>query len=253
MKTRQIIGWILAMLIAGAGLLIYFFLYTFRYCGFALWGLAGVIGVFLLLDLLGRCMNRIAKVARLVFSTLLGLVVLGAAATGVRITATASSQPEQECAYLIVLGCAVNGDSPSQMLQYRIDEAYAYLKKHPQTQCIVSGGLGTDDKITEAQCMYNELTAKGIDPDRIWLEEQATSTVENLNFSFALMKEKTGGIPENIGVLSSEFHLFRAHKIAQDLGVEVTTVPAKTQRKELLLNYFIREIPAVWYYIVTGG
>lgn len=253
MKIRQILGWTTDALLTGLGFLIYFTMYSYRYFAFALWVVAGAVTVFLLLDLIGRHFNRTAKVIRLIFSTVLGLVFLGACATGVQITAAASNQTEQECAYLIVLGCAVNGDTPSQMLQYRIDEAYAYLKKHPQTQCIVSGGLGDGDQITEAQCMYNELTAMGIDPDRIWLEEKATTTVENLNSSLALMKEKTGGIPENIGILSSEFHLYRAHKMAQDLGVEVTTVPAKTQRTGLLLNYFIREIPAVWFYQITGG
>lgn len=252
MKIRQILGWTVDVLIAGLGLLIYFTMYTYRYCSFALWVVAGAIAVFLLLGLIGRHFSRTAKVARLIFSTLLGLVFLGACATGVRITAAASSQPE-ECDYLIVLGCAVNGDTPSQMLQYRINEAYAYLSKNPHAQCIVSGGLGSDDNITEAQCMYNELTAMGIDPDRIWLEEKATSTVENLKFSLALMQEKTGGIPENIGVLSSEFHLFRAQKMAADLGVEVATIPAKTERPGLLLNYFIREIPAIWVYRLTGG
>lgn len=253
MKVRQIIGWIIGAVIAGLGLLIYLTYYTCRYCAYALWGVAGIIALFLLLDLLGRHANRTAKVMRLIFSTVIGLLFFGAAATGVRITATASAQPEQNCDYLIVLGCAVNGDSPSQMLQYRIDEAYEYLSKNPQTQCIVTGGLGDGDNITEAQCMYNELTSMGIDPSRIWLEEKATSTVENLNYALAILKEKTGGIPEGIGVLSSEFHLFRAQKMANDLGLEVQTIPAKTERKELLLNYFIREIPAVWVYQITGG
>ena len=253
MKARQIAGWILASLAAGLGLMIYLTLYTYRYCAFALWGVAGIIAVFLLLDLLGRWANGTAKVIRLIFSTLLGLVILAAAATGVRISAAAAAQPETDCAYLIVLGCAVNGDSPSEMLQYRINAAYKYLDAHPHTQCIVTGGLGDDDHITEAQCMYNELTAMGIAPDRIWLEEKATSTVENLTFSLDILKEKTGGVPEGIGVLSSEFHLFRAEKMAGDLGLEIETIPAETERKALLLNYFIREIPAVWFYEITGG
>lgn len=252
MKFRQIFGWIMAALFGGAGLAIFLTLHICRFCAYTLWAIAAVIIVYLLLDLLGRHAKRSAKIMRLVFSTICGLLLVAATFTGVQITAAASSAPAQNCDYLIILGCAVNGDEPSQMLQYRLDAAYDYMIKNPNAQCVVSGGLGDGDQLTEAQCMYNELTAMGIEPNRIWLEEKATSTTENISNSLAILKEKNGSIPDNIAVLSSEFHLFRAGKIAADLGVDVQTVNAKTVRKELLLNYFIREILAVWKYEIFG-
>ena len=252
MKVRQIFGWTIATLIAGAGLAIYLFLHICSFCAYTLWGIAGILAIYLLLDLWGRHSKKSAKIIRLVFSTILGLLLVAAAFTGVQITAAASSSDAQNADYLIVLGCAVNGDEPSQMLQYRLDAAYEYMVKNPNTQCIVSGGLGNGDKITEAQCMYNELTAMGIEPNRIWLEEKSTDTTQNIQNSMNVLKENTGGIPDNIAVLSSEFHVFRAEQIAQDLGMNVQTVGAKTQRKELLLNYFIREILAVWKYEILG-
>ena len=250
MKTRQIIGWIFAVLFAAIGALIYVFMYSHRYIGFVFAGLGGCIAVFLLLQLLGRRAKRTAKTLRLIFSVVIGLGMLTAATTGFYIAADAGGSIEEPCDYLIVLGCAVNTDKPSQMLGYRIDATYAYLRKNPNTQCIVSGGLGQGDSVTEAQCIFNELTARGIPADRIWLEEQATSTLETFTNVKALLQEKTGGIPENIAVLSSEFHLYRAEMMGEDLGMPVKTVAAKTERIGLLGNYFIREILAVWKYIL---
>ena len=248
MKTRQIFGWIFTALCAGIGAAIYILMYSHRFIGYVCWGVAGCTAVFLLLGLLGCKAKRTAKVIRLIFSIILGLGLLVAAATGFKIAVESGGNAQEGCDYLIVLGCAVNGQEPSQMLQYRIDATYNYLKKYPQTKCIVSGGLGQGDTITEAQCMYNALTKRGIAKDRIWLEEQATSTLESVQNVKALLIEKTGGVPESLGVLSSEFHLYRIQTIAKDQGMTVVTVPAKTQRTGLLVNYFIREILAVWKY-----
>ena len=248
MKARQIAGWIFALLLAGLGLTIYFLMYSHRFIGYVFLGAAGVLSVFLLLHLLECRLKRTAKVIRLIFSVLIGLSILAAATTGVQIALESGGRGEEACDYLIVLGCAVNGDRPSQMLQYRIDAAYAYLKKNPNTRCIVTGGIGTDDKISEAQCMFNELTRMGIAAERIWMEERSTNTEENIRFAKALLKEKTGDVPENIGVLTGEFHLYRAKEVAEDQSMTVKTVSAKTERKGLLVNYTIREVLAVWKY-----
>ena len=250
MKTRQILGWCFAALCAGIGTAIYILMYSHRFIGYVFMGLAVYTIVMLLLQLLGRKAKRTSKVLRLICSIAFGLGILAAATTGFQILAAAGGDAEEPCDYLIVLGCAVNEDAPSQMLQYRIDAAYAYLKKNPHTQCIVTGGMGQGDVITEARCMYNELTARGIAADRIWMEEKATSTVESFIYIKALLQEKIGGIPENIGVLSSEYHLYRAQEIAKDQGINVYTVPAKTQRIGLLASNSIREILAVWKYIL---
>ena len=248
MKTRQIIGWIFAILCAGIGVAIYFLMFSHCFIGYVFMGIGGVIALFLLLDLLGRRAKRTAKVLRLICSIVIGLGFLAAATTGFHIAAATSGNAEEPVDYLIVLGCAVNTDKPSQMLSYRIEATYQYLRQYPDTVCIVSGGLGQGDAVTEAQCMYNELTARGISKDRIWLEEKATSTLESFTYVKALLQEKTGGIPENMGVLSSEFHLYRAEMIAKDLGMTVKTVAAKTERIGLFGNSFIREILAVWKY-----
>lgn len=157
-----------------------------------------------------------------------------------------------EFQYLVVLGTTVNGTQPSSMLQDRINAAYDYLTAHPDVVCIVSGGKGDAHNLSEAQCMYNELTKLGIPAERIWLEDQATSTLENLEFSLKLIKEKTDTRPDCIGLLSSEFHLLRANMFAKAQNVSAVTIPAKTTDTGTFISYFLREIVLVWYYAILG-
>ena len=64
---------------------------------------------------------------------------------------------------VIVLGCKAKGEKPSRMLRYRLNTAYDYLSENQDAVCILSGGQGEDEIITEAECMYNYLVDKGID------------------------------------------------------------------------------------------
>jgi uncharacterized SAM-binding protein YcdF (DUF218 family) len=101
--------------------------------------------------------------------------------------------------------------------------------------------------------MFRELTAMGIEADRVWMEDKATSTRENLRFSLALIQERTGNRPETVGLISSEYHLFRAGLLAEDEGVTAIGIPAETSWISLRINYFLREIAGVWAYWILGA
>jgi uncharacterized SAM-binding protein YcdF (DUF218 family) len=131
-----------------------------------------------------------------------------------------------------------------------IYNAYDYLQAHPDTVCIVSGGQGSGEDITEAECMYRYLSKKGIQPERIIQEDKATSTQENLIYSLELIGPEKA---RSVGILSSEYHLCRARQMAQKLDLNPIMVPAKTTRLSLRVNYFLREIAALWYYMIFGG
>lgn len=133
------------------------------------------------------------------------------------------------------------------LLLRRLRTAADYLDAHPDVICIVSGGQGSGEEITEAACMAQYLQDAGISPERIWQEDRAKDTRENLLFSLALIAERTGAQPACIGVLSSEYHLYRAKQLAQSLGVRAVGVAAPTSLLYAKVNYFIREAVAVWY------
>ena len=161
--------------------------------------------------------------------------------------------PDEHCDYIVVLGCMVWPNGPSPTLQNRIDAAYNYLEEHPGVIAVLSGGKGKDEPMSEAQCMYEGLLKKGIDPDRLWIEDQATSTWTNLQYSLALIESRTGVRPETIGILSSEYHLFRASLQAKDQGVKTVGIPARSTLVTQAINHFMREVAGVWHYILLGG
>ena len=117
----------------------------------------------------------------------------------------------------------------------------------------VARETGNDENISEAQCIYDHLTAMGIDGSRIWLEDQATSTIENFRYSVALIEEKTGSRPQSVTVLSNEFHLYRASLMARDCGLEADFVAAPTSSGLIRISYTLREIFALWKYLTIGG
>ena len=84
---------------------------------------------------------------------------------------------------IIVLGAQVRENGPSVVLRYRLDTAADYLRDNPSTICIVSGGQGYNEPVSEAVAMRDYLVARGIDETRIRMESASKNTVENMEFS----------------------------------------------------------------------
>ena len=80
---------------------------------------------------------------------------------------------------VIVLGAAVHGDKVTWVLENRLNTAMEYMLVHPDTICVVSGGQGSGETVTEASAMKKYMVEHGMDADRIYTEELATNTVEN--------------------------------------------------------------------------
>lgn len=159
------------------------------------------------------------------------------------ITKASMKKPSQD-ATLIILGCKVYGEHASRSLRERLDAALIYLNKNPETMCIVSGGKGEGEKISEAECMYRYLITKGIDSARIIKEEESTSTRENLSFSKKIIEEK--GLGRNIAIATSEYHQYRASQIAKKLGFSVGAVPGHTAWW-LFPTFYVRELYGILY------
>jgi len=138
--------------------------------------------------------------------------------------------------YLIVLGARVKGEKPSKSLKYRLKAAANYANSNPNTIVIVSGGKGKGEMISEAECMERELIKLGIQKQRIIKEDQSTNTYQNFIFSKRLLPKgaKTGI------VVSNDYHLYRAKKMAKKVGLNVYGLPAKTPLKAIP-NAYLRE------------
>ena len=202
-----------------------------------------MIGYALLFNSVNSWIKKLAskKTGRRVvaaFSFVFSVVLVTAVVIGtLMITATTKTGEGDEV--LIVLGCKVNGDQPSAMLGERLMAAKQYLDAHEEAVCIVSGGKGDDEGISEAQCMYNWLVKNGVEKDRIYLEDKSTSTLENIEFSTKILEQEKLGT--NVAIATNEFHIFRAGTVAEKNGLTYSAVPAKTDWW-LVPSYSVREM-----------
>ena len=212
----------------------------------------GVILFYGLMPLVGRVLPRFAKITTIVFTVALVCGLALFCVTEYYIIRASFGTLEPQADYVVVLGAKVRESGPSVSLWDRIYEAADFLKAHPNTIAIVSGGQGEDEPITEAQSMHDELVKLGIPESQIWMEDKATSTDENMRFSLDLIEEKTGSRPERLAILSSEYHLFRASLMAKKLGIVFEGIPAKTSRISQLINHAMREVAGVWHFYLFG-
>lgn len=143
----------------------------------------------------------------------------------------------------IVLGCGIDGDTVSKQLAERLDAAADYYTANPNAVILVSGGLGSQEQITEALAMERYLIDKGVPSDRILKEEASTSTYTNLLYSKAILDDYFNGRYRSV-IITSGYHIYRAADISKELGLNSSHIHGKTVWYELPIRYF-REILAI--------
>lgn len=107
------------------------------------------------------------------FSVSCGLVISLLVSLETNVLMNRGGMPAIPADAVIVLGAGVNGTEPSLSLRTRLDAALDYLEENPDVPVVLTGGQGYGEEITEAQCMYDYLTTRGVTSERILLEEQA--------------------------------------------------------------------------------
>ena len=172
--------------------------------------------------------------------------MLYAAAATTAILFSASSTPAQGST-VIVLGAQVHKSGrPSVILNGRIQAAEQYLNDHPDAVAILTGGQGSDEVKSEADCMYDEMVSDGIDPARLIKEDKATDTAENFRFSQEIIEKNN--LSTDLAVVTDGFHQFRAKLIAQKQGFSgaIGAVSADTDMR-FVPTYIARE----WFALPT--
>ena len=152
--------------------------------------------------------------------------------------------------YVIVLGAGLIGEEPSNPLRVRIEKAAEYMHENPDAILVASGGKGTDERISEAECIRRQLTeVYGIDDSRILLEDKSRDTEENLKYSLSII-----GDPDvYAGIITNGFHEYRAMLIAKHAGfTNIHTVPATTLLP-VGIHYLVREFFGVVQCMVKYG
>ncbi len=241
---------------AGSICLLYFLILAWKHVDFCVIWLIGAIAMYIMGGYLRyRSVHPDEFSVPVWMSVILGAVlavgILSFSVTEGKIIHGMTAEPGEELDYLIVLGAQVKKTLPSKALGLRLQKACEYLKEHPQTKAVLSGGQGPGEEITEAECMYQYLTGHGISEERLLQEDRSTTTRENLLYSARVLadsrkEESTDAVlGSRIGLVSNNFHIYRALLLAEKAGYrQVYGVPAASDWK-LQIHYMVREYFAV--------
>ncbi len=104
----------------------------------------------------------------------------------------------------------------------RLHGAFDVLKRGEARYAILSGGSWNNDARAEGETLADELERLGIARDRLIVEGTSRNTRENALFSADLVKAR--GL-HSLLLVTSAFHMKRALRCFQNVGIEVDTMP----------------------------
>ena len=217
------------------------------------WLLAGMgftgISVLLFLHARTGLLSKLPKAVRVAGVVLVVVGVVVYLLMEVLIASKMQAQGQKGAGYVVVLGAQVRGTRVTKSLKKRLDAAYDYLQENPQAKVVCTGGQGTGEDVPEAVAMGAYLEERGIEKDRILLEDRSVSTYENLKFTLALLGEKDA----KVVIVTNNFHVYRALFLAKQVGFTDVSGVAADSDARLQLNYMVREGFALLKEFVFSG
>lgn len=216
---------------------------------FVVWFLIGIVLLLVAGIIHAGVWKKIPAIARGIVIGLTAIFVIILVSTQVLIMTEFNAHVDKDIDYIIVLGAKVRPDgSPSAVLKYRLDAAYDYLAEHPQARCVVSGGQGSNEPMPEADAMAKYLRERGIEENRILIENTSETTAENMAFSRELIADPSA----EVGIVTNNFHVYRALKIAHKAGLEHVYGIAAHSDTWYLPNNMFRETFGILKNVASG-
>ena len=179
----------------------------------------------------------------------------------------AASSDKKNLDYVIVLGARVKEHTVSNSLKKRLDKAIEYAEENPDTILVLSGGRGPGEDVSEAEVMRQYLEYNGVRPEQLLIEDRSVSTVENIAYSKVVIEEhrnrdkkepvpltrRTTSVPYaiapdkplEIGVLTSNFHIYRARLTAEKWGIENVYGISADSDPVLFIHLCVRECASI--------
>ena len=196
--------------------------------------------------------RRWARIARRGVAVCLALGTAVFAVLEIQVVRWSRTDTERDAAAVVVLGAGVNGTAPSLSLLVRLEAALDYIAGKPDIPIVVTGSQGPGEDVSEAACMADWLMDHGISEERIILEDQADNTEENIAFSKKLLADKGIDLTDDIAVVSSDYHLYRASLLWGAPRMVPVAAHMPGRYWPLTVNYYIREAFAASALLVFG-
>ncbi len=151
----------------------------------------------------------------------------------------------------VVFGAAVHrGGTAGPGIARRVRTAVQVYEQGRVTRWFFTGGKADGSPASEAKVMADFAAELGLPAENIVLEQQASSTQENLLFTKALLADC-----ERILGISDRYHLARIRFLAWQQGGwgNLKVLPSAQSANALFeLQSVLREVLALMYYAVLG-
>jgi len=152
--------------------------------------------------------------------------------------------------YVILLGGGIdkNGKLPKSVMN-RVEKTAEYLQHNEKAICVVTGGTLKWLPYAEAPEIKRQLVARGIEAERVLVEDQALDTIQNFQLSCGMLANERGVseseiLNSKIVVVTTHFHLRRAERLAKRMGFKnIKGIPSKCPAFYIPMSY-VREICA---------
>ncbi|MDR3309769.1 MAG: YdcF family protein [Oscillospiraceae bacterium] len=191
-----------------------------------------------------RTARLAAQIVTVVSLLMLGVVLVCSVLIASKY-ATADELPQNTV--VVVLGAGLDketGTTPGLLLRRRLDAAADFLEAHPRVKCIVSGGQGPNENVSEAIAMGDWLIReRGIEKARIIYEAAASNTRENIKFSREMAYANNLRFDEVI-IVTDGFHQYRAQQIAARYGATAYSLSSDAP-SGLTAIYWLREVAGI--------
>lgn len=123
---------------------------------------------------------------------------------------------------ILVLGAAVRGDTPSKMLQDRLDVAIALYNERVADKLLLSGDNGQVN-YNEVVVMQKYVLEAGVPAEDVFLDYAGFSTYESM------YRARDVFLVESAVVVTQKYHLYRALQIGRALGLTVRGVASNQE------------------------
>lgn len=184
---------------------------------------------------------------RVIVTVLLGALLLAAVIFGALLAVVLTGSHDEikgEPKVMIVLGCQVKSWGPSTLLQDRLDTALYYWKEHPDTTIVASGGQGPDEHISEAKAMRDFFVEQGVPEELVLMEDESHNTIQNLEYSAQLLRDKGFDPAGDVLIVSNGFHLARVRMLWGRVAgstEHLSTLAAPSSHLPSRLKMYVRE------------
>jgi uncharacterized SAM-binding protein YcdF (DUF218 family) len=157
--------------------------------------------------------------------TFVGLVLLGWAVSLAAVLVWEHHDQTRPVSAIVVLGAAQYVGRPSPVLRARLDHAITLWRQRMAPTLIVTGGMGTGDKTSEAAVSRRYAMQRGVPAAAILLETEGRTTSQSMAGVAALLANRDR---RDVLLVSDPFHMLRLVILARRHGLEPYASPTPT-------------------------